>query len=133
MSIDDAWNEKETDAFWSCEARPIGSKNYLQVGQEEALKYTTTVYPTLQDFKNNIPTNELKSDMVNHPSHYNQGGIECIDAIESALIGLSGAEAFYTGNIIKYIWRWKQKHGTEDLEKIEFYLNRLMKYVGSEK
>ena len=65
------------------------------------------------------------TDMVNHPSHYNQGGIECIDAIEAATHNLSGLEAFCTGNAIKYLWRWKEKNGVEDLDKAIWYINKL--------
>ena len=43
---------------------------------------------------------------VNHPSRYNQGKIECIDALESATAGLTGVEAFDAANAIKYIWRF---------------------------
>ena len=66
-------------------------------------------------------------DNVNHPSHYTQGAIECIDAIKEATKGLIGIEAVCTANIIKYVWRWKFKNGVEDLEKAEWYLKRLIK------
>lgn len=66
------------------------------------------------------------SDNVNHPAHYTQGGIECIDAIEAAVKGLSGIEAVCTGNAIKYLWRWKQKNGVEDLRKARWYIDRLI-------
>lgn len=65
-------------------------------------------------------------DSVNHPSHYCQGGIECIDAIQAAVTSLSGMEAVCTGNVIKYVWRWKLKNGAEDLKKARFYLNKLI-------
>jgi len=65
-------------------------------------------------------------DNINHPQHYTKGGIECIDAIEAAVTGLEGSEAVLTGNIIKYIWRWKHKNGIEDLKKAQFYLGRLI-------
>ena len=51
------------------------------------------------------------AERVNHPAHYNAGGIECIDALEAATIGLEGIEAFCTANAIKYLWRWKRKNG----------------------
>lgn len=66
------------------------------------------------------------SDNVNHPSHYTRGGIECIDAIEAAVTGLQGIEAVCTGNAIKYLWRWKQKNGVEDLKKALWYIDRLI-------
>ena len=72
-------------------------------------------------------------DNVNHPSHYTQGAIECIDAIKEATKGLFGIEAVCTANIIKYVWRWKFKNGVEDLRKAEWYLQRLIKEATSNK
>ena len=63
---------------------------------------------------------------VNHPQHYNQGGIECIDAIKSAISALNGEEAFDTGNAIKYLWRWKEKGGVDDLKKAKWYIDRII-------
>ena len=63
------------------------------------------------------------AERVNHPAHYNAGGIECIDALEAATIGLEGIEAFCTANAIKYLWRWKRKNGEEDLQKAIWYIN----------
>ena len=57
----------------------------------------------------------IMAERVNHPPHYNAGGIECIDALEAATSGLQGIEAFCTANAIKYLWRWKLKNGEEDL------------------
>ena len=72
-------------------------------------------------------------DSINHPSHYTQGAIECIDAIKEATKGLFGIEAVCTGNIIKYVWRWKFKIGVEDLRKADWYLQRLIKEATSNK
>lgn len=65
-------------------------------------------------------------DQVNQPSHYTQGKIECIDALESACSELRGLEAFCTANAIKYLWRWKRKNGAEDLKKAIWYINRML-------
>lgn len=62
-------------------------------------------------------------DNVNHPSHYNMGGIEVIDAIEAWGFG----EGFNRGNVIKYIARAGRKDPActiEDLEKAKFYIER---------
>ena len=72
-------------------------------------------------------------DNVNHPSHYTQGAIECIDAIKEATKGLLGIEAVCTANIIKYVWRWKFKNGVEDLRKARWYLDRLIEEVSTTK
>lgn len=68
-------------------------------------------------------------DMVNHPAHYTQGGIECIDALRAATVGLEGIEAVCTANAIKYLWRWKHKNGVQDIEKAIWYLERLKEEV----
>jgi hypothetical protein len=70
------------------------------------------------------------SDNVNHPNHYTSGGIECIDALESATVNLSGIEAVCTANAIKYLWRWKQKNGVEDLRKAKWYIDKLIEKQG---
>lgn len=60
-------------------------------------------------------------DMVNHPPHYKDGGIETIDFIEAKKLN------FNCGQVVKYISRaGKKGRGTylQDLEKAQFYLNR---------
>lgn len=66
------------------------------------------------------------TDNVNHPSHYTQGGVECIDAMEAATVNKSGAEAVCTSNVIRYLWRYESKNGLEDVKKAQWYLNRLI-------
>lgn len=65
------------------------------------------------------------TDNIN-PAHYKSGKVECIDALEAATSQLSGIEAVCTANAIKYLWRWKQKNGAEDLRKAKWYLDRLI-------
>jgi hypothetical protein len=64
---------------------------------------------------------------VNHPKHYCKGGIECIDVIKVCTEGLVGMEAVCTANIIKYIFRWKDKNGLTDVKKCKWYVERLIK------
>ena len=61
---------------------------------------------------------EMPFDIVEKPSHYNQG-IEVIDYIESHNLN------FHIGNVVKYVTRAKHK-GTElqDLKKAMWYLQR---------
>lgn len=70
-------------------------------------------------------------DNVNHPDHYTQGDIECIDAIKAATVGKSGIEAACVANVIKYLWRYEQKNGVEDCRKAKWYLDRLIKELGA--
>lgn len=67
------------------------------------------------------------SDAVNHPAHYTQGGVECIDAIQAATG--EGFEGYLAGNIIKYVFRYRYKGGVEDLKKARWYLDRLIAEV----
>lgn len=72
-------------------------------------------------------------DNVNHPSHYNQGGIECIDALKAATVGKTGIEAVCVANVIKYCWRYEKKNGLEDVKKAQFYINRLIQELEKKK
>lgn len=65
-------------------------------------------------------------DNVNHPPHYTQGGIECIDALRAATVGKTGIEAVCVANVIKYLWRYEVKGGVESIEKAQWYLNHLL-------
>ena len=59
-----------------------------------------------------------EKEMVDHPSHYNQG-IETIEYIESWSMN------FNTGNVIKYVTRAGYKDNQlEDLKKAMWYLQR---------
>lgn len=67
-----------------------------------------------------------KQDEVNHPDHYTQGGIECIDAIKSALG--DGYKFYLQGVIIKYMWRYEHKgKPSQDLAKAQWYMNELQR------
>lgn len=66
-------------------------------------------------------TEEIKEDIVNHPSHYTDGGIETIDFI------LGKGLNYCRGNAIKYISRAGKKDKSkeiEDLQKAIWYLNK---------
>ena len=67
-------------------------------------------------------TNEVKTeDVVNHPSHYTNGGMECIDE----MILVFGEEAvmhFCICNAWKYRKRAMYKNGQQDMDKSDWYL-----------
>lgn len=72
-----------------------------------------------------------KGDNVNHPQHYNQGGIECFDVIK-AFYGKQAFEGFCAGNMLKYAMRYKHKgQALDDLRKIRFYADELIKVYES--
>ena len=69
---------------------------------------------------------DTKSDMVCHPAHYNQGKVECIDAMAAATVNKRGIEAICVSNVIKYLFRYETKNGLEDVKKAAWYLNLLI-------
>lgn len=86
------------------------------------------LYPAAcENAENECSEVEPDADMVNHPSHYNQGGIECIDALKAATVSKTGIEAVCTANAIKYLWRYEEKNGIEDVKKARWYIDRLIK------
>lgn len=78
----------------------------------------TNEYTDRGDYWERKPT---PPDAVQHPSHYTQGGIECIEAIKAAL-GKDGFTDYCRGNVYKYCWRFRDKNGIEDLRKAKVYL-----------
>jgi len=69
---------------------------------------------------------KIKSmDNVNHPAHYGQGKIECIEYIQDFLTH-DEFVGYLRGNIAKYLHRWRYKNGLEDLHKAQWYLNLLV-------
>ena len=67
-------------------------------------------------------------DEVNHPEHYTDGAIECIEAIESQQT-LEEFRGYLKGNIAKYLWRERHKGGIQSLKKAQWYLDRLVQTV----
>lgn len=79
----------------------------------------------------NIDDSEI--DLVNNPPHYTKGGIECIDAIKASMSS-EAFKGFLKGQILKYSWRYESKFNPlEDLKKMMFYGNRLIKELEDER
>ena len=62
-------------------------------------------------------------EKVNHPNHYNQGGVECIDVMIETQ-GVEAVKNFCVCNAFKYLWRHNQKNGIEDLKKSLWYIDK---------
>tara|TARA_R100001594_G_scaffold138767_1_gene182601 strand:- start:4 stop:303 length:300 start_codon:yes stop_codon:yes gene_type:complete len=72
-------------------------------------------------------TIHLKDD-VNHPVHYNNGKVECIEAIDAASTK-EEFEGYLRGNVLKYVWRFRYKDNVKDLQKAKWYLEKLISEV----
>lgn len=104
-------------------------KSYESVRHEEYMRQLASQEPSqMTQTESHSSGTDEQSDMVNHPPHYNQHGVECIEAIQAMTD--DGFEAYLQGNIMKYLWRYKYKNGLQDLRKAEWYLAKLIEVYG---
>lgn len=82
----------------------------------------------LEEWASRYPRDE--DDSVNHPAHYCQGGLEMIDVIK-AFTSHDGFMGFCIGNVFKYVGRYRNKGGIEDLKKARWYLDKAIGMEGS--
>lgn len=64
-------------------------------------------------------------DTVNHPAHYETGKYNCIDV----MVETQGADTvanFCICNAFKYLYRWKNKNGIEDIKKAQWYIGKFL-------
>ena len=72
----------------------------------------------------------ITNNSVNHPSHYNHGGYECIDVMQS-VFGTDSVKEFCLNNAFKYMFRCKHKsHELEDIKKADWYLRHYIELSG---
>jgi hypothetical protein len=65
----------------------------------------------------------MMNNQVHHPQHYaGQGKIECIEVLEQ--LAIDGHD-FRILNAMKYLWRYRNKGGAQDLEKAIWYISRV--------
>lgn len=88
--------------------------------------YSERRLPRFVDAGQEAPVLERKPDVVNHPAHYNNGKIECIEAIEASM-SPEEFKGYLKGSTLKYLWRYRYKgNPVQDLSKAQWYLNRLL-------
>lgn len=72
---------------------------------------------------------EENNSNVNHPEHYNGNtSLECIDCMRVAF-GATAVYHFCLCNAFKYLWRYKNKNGKEDIRKAQWYLDYVKKDI----
>ena len=66
-------------------------------------------------------------DPVTRPSHYaGHTGIECKAAMES-MLGTDDYVSYMQGCAFKYLWRWRDKNGVEDLRKARECIDNMVR------
>ena len=98
---------------------------------EEDLEETQLpVEDTINDVERKLEELFESEDMVNHPPHYNTRSMEVIDIIEVCLENERNPKVAYNmSNVLKYLLRFREKNGMEDLKKCVWYLNRVIDKV----
>ena len=61
-------------------------------------------------------------------THYASKSVQPWAALESWL-GASGYEAYLRGNVVKYLARYPEKNGVEDVKKARHYLDELIRHL----
>ena len=125
--------EEEISARGSYEFIPEGKPVSLtQASYEKSLREAfATVSPQMKIDPHNYVDpraeyNHPAADPVEHPAHYNNGGIECIDYLKDNM-SWEGYTGYLEGNCKKYLHRWRYKaKPLEDLKKARWYLDRLI-------
>lgn len=121
-------DSEDTKRGWT-KLENVKVEEYTRLIDNELVRYRL-ILPEPEIFGEPEPEPMPKPDMVNHPPHYqSSNGMEVIDVIEAFTNTLVGIEATDTGNVLKYMCRWKYKNGLQDLEKAQWYLNHLINHI----
>jgi len=129
MSIDDITKEQ-----WdTLRAKEIGRspdpKFTVEWLDEEEEEDVPNEHPVYNENPLGKTYSKLINNMVDHPPHYNNGKVECIEAIE-AMLTPDEFVGYLRGNSLKYRWRFRyKKKPIEDLRKARWYEERLLKFL----
>ena len=104
---------------------PYDLTRVVDLSYELDKKYATENNKTT-NIQFTIDTNKVKSDPVKSPTHYQTGLIETIESIKN-ILGHEKFQAYCTGNVIKYLSRYREKNGLEDLKKAKTYIGFIIK------
>ena len=84
------------------------------------------------EYEDVVNEDVVNEDVVNKPVHYGDGAIECIDYMKDNMDHMMFM-GFLEGNAKKYMHRYRHKgKPVEDLEKAQWYLDRLIKEMQGE-
>lgn len=109
----------------SCLRDSVIDRNYRTLVDAGLIKPPVNFVKASPDDEVESEGDAVESDAVNHPNHYTQNGIECIAAIRASMTA-DGFMDYCKGNVLKYLWRWRDKGGVEDLHKARVYLDWLI-------
>jgi hypothetical protein len=123
------YGNPERNGYVSCDRCPL-PKHFADIECDSSMTGFLDCWEKISNFLNEKEFFETPiEDIVNHPAHYTQGGIECIDAMKAAF-GADELAVYCKIAAFKYIWRCEHKNGLEDVKKAVWYLNKYIDLKG---
>lgn len=129
----------ESQAPWWTEDKEYQVKleddGTLYLSDNDGDKYNDAYFNTIktkfilkpEPSKEAVPmSKESLSDLIDNQHHYKNQGIEPIELMRKNFSKEEFA-GFLQGNVLKYMLRYKDKNGLEDLKKAKTYLTWLIK------
>ena len=119
---------KPTDPKSGAVYYPAGTKLYMSLGYlSERIGVEPAAEPAKvsENYADPFDSYADPFDPVEKPAHYAGGDIECIDAMRAQMSTFE-FQGHMKGNVVKYMWRWREKGGVESLKKARWYLNKLI-------
>ena len=102
----------------------IDAEKYKEIERKDELKELAKKITTTDILE---PKETENKDNINSPKHYvSESGIEVFEVQEAFIHELKGMAASYWCNVVKYILRFQNKNGVEDLKKAKYYLEKLI-------
>ena len=113
-----------------CSTCPIKEVNHMTNGEKMKEIFDSVTMTDKHKEVVRAMTDESKDNI--NPNHYkSETSLECIEAMQIAF-GNESVIDFCLCNAWKYIWRWKNKNGIEDLKKAEWYVDKGRELLGGD-
>lgn len=112
--------------IWDLEATLKYLSDVPIVDEDGGLRLASEI---MDDFTKKPKKNDVAHELVNHPDHYNEGSIECIEAMRR-MYGDEAVKNFCNLTAFKYYFRRGNKVGENfdrDTKKAEWYLDYMKK------
>lgn len=108
-----------TDVVQSFGLNPLLGKVVTSICLKEGLPEALSLLAQEIEHQKSVQNDTKKEDADKiNPQHYKGAGFQVIDVIETFDLG------FCLGNTLKYVCRYQNKNGLEDLHKGAWYLDR---------
>ena len=113
---------------WTCKYEDRDIWDEPCAGCKNAISHEDAAYDETPLLWESIEVDDV-TDIVNHPNHYTNGGMECIDEMV-AVFGKQVVASFCLCNVWKYRYRALSKNGQQDIDKSHWYMKKYLELRG---